>query len=284
MIPSFASRRALASLLALVVVGCRPPPPRSATPPAEAIPHTTVDATVGVRPAILGAQHREPTLADLEEGRTIAAVIYLVLSVPIDPTTISPEHLLVALDDGRRSRPARVLLTPASGLDENRTLVLAIARPEGAEVVRPLAVTITGPLFGIGGEPLSGLAAEVDPIDQPPRLLQAIRHEVAEGDPCEGHHQRIRTIWSVSIAGGEPLDLTAFAVTLTDGSRAHPVAVSDHRQEPGPMQGDDNVIDLCLDPSAAALRIAVDAGALRDLYGIATASADAPIARPPRGG
>ncbi|MEZ4452746.1 MAG: hypothetical protein R3B09_25015 [Nannocystaceae bacterium] len=120
------ARRGPGLLALAAALACAPQPRPPTRTPTDAIPHATA-ATVGVRPAILAAQLREPTLADLEDGRTIVAVLYLVLSVPVDPVSIDPEHFLVAMDDGRRVRPARVLLS-AAGV-ERQTLTLAIAGP-----------------------------------------------------------------------------------------------------------------------------------------------------------
>ncbi|HGG57297.1 MAG TPA: hypothetical protein ENK31_05830, partial [Nannocystis exedens] len=72
-------------MLALVLMACASQIEPRAQPPNEAIPRTTVPAVVGTEPRILSAQHREPTLADLEEGRTIAALVDVVFSVEVDP-------------------------------------------------------------------------------------------------------------------------------------------------------------------------------------------------------
>jgi hypothetical protein len=254
------------------------PPPR---PPADAIPHAKVPASVGAKPGILSAQHRAPTLADLDDRETIAAVVYVVLSVEVDPTTLDPSYFLVALDDGRRRRPTEVRLTAASERDENRTLILAVARPEGAEQVRPLAVTITGPVFGEGGEPLSGLAAEVDGAESPPRLVQALRVRAGQG-ACAGG-QAIRTFWSAPIAGGEAIDLAAVNITLHDGSVAQPAASDDHRLGPGVLQGDDNVVDFCIQQTSPATRVTVSGDLLRDHYGLASAAGEVTVIAAPRG-
>ncbi len=251
------------------------------TRPPAAIPRTTVPAVVGVQPGILSAQHRPPTIADLEEGRSIAAVVYVVLSVEVDPTTLDPEHFVISLGDGRRRRPARVLLTAASEGDENRTLILAIDRPEGAKEVRPLAVTITGPVFGEGGEVLGGLAAEIDDATQPPRLVFAVR-EVAEQGACAGAAQAIRTFWSVPLDGGAALDLAAVAVTLDDSARVHPTAVDDHRLGAGALQGDDNVVDFCVGASVPAKNVAVEGDLFRDHFGLASAAGEVAVQRAPR--
>ena len=271
----------LRALTAGALAACAPKVAPRTERPAEAIPRTTVPAVVGVQPGILSAQHRDPTLADHEDGRTIAAVIYLVLSVEVDPTTIDPESFVVALDDGRRRRPSRVMLTAGSGRHENRTLILALDQPEGAEPVRPLALTITGPLFGEGGEPLSGLAAEIDPLEGPPRLVFAVR-EVAEEGACAGSKQAVRTFWSVPVAGGEALEPAGVAVTLDDGSVVHPSAVDDHRLGVGALQTDDNVLVLCVDAPTPAKRVAVDGDLLRDHYGLASAAGEVSVVRAPR--
>ncbi|MEZ4383979.1 MAG: hypothetical protein R3A79_21785 [Nannocystaceae bacterium] len=257
--------------------------PRAASPtrsPADAIPRAKVPASVGAKPGILSAQHRAPTLADLDDRETIAAVVYAVLSVEVDPTTLDPNYFLVALDDGRRRRPTEVRLTAASERDENRTLILGVARPEGAERVRPLAVTITGPVFGEGGEPLEGLAAEVDGLEAPPRLVQALR--VREGAGACAGGQAIHTFWSVPIAGGEAIDLAAVTITLRDGSVTQPAASDDHRLGPGALQGDDNVVDFCVGQSSPATRISVSGDLLRDHFGNASAAGESVILGAPR--
>ncbi len=272
------SALALGSMLAVVLAACAPriqPRPR---PPNEAIPRTSVPALVGAEPSILSAQHRDPTLADLEEGRTIAALVFLVLSVEVDPATLDPEFFVVSLDDGRRRRPARVRLISGSESDENRTLSLAIARPEGATQVRPLAVTITGPVFGEGGESLVELAAEIDRIERPPRLVLALREAAHEGS-CAGTAQAVRTFWSVPIAGGESPDLAAISVNLDDGSVVPPQALDDHRLGAGALQEDDNVVEFCLAEQSPAKRIAVPGSLFRDHYGIASAAGDFAILR-----
>lgn len=358
--------RALAAAAALALA-CAPPRSPSQAP-IDAIPHATPGATVGVKPAIVAAQLREPTLADLEEGRTIAHVIYLVLSVPVDPVTVAPEHFVVALDDGRRVRPARVLLS-AAGV-ERQTLTLALAGPpppqaiaeaEGAREIapagetpaegtqdrperperrprggdrekrtdrrserpspsasssslpsssssppssppspasapapatpapasplaRPLALTITGNLFSASGEPLGGLAAEVDAIDRPPRAVLARRLAQETGDHgCEGDAQVIRTTWTAPLAGDEAPDLAAIAVVAGDGGRAHPSAVVGLQVPAGALQRGDNVVDLCVAAGVGLARLVIDAGALRDVYGLPSAAVDLPITRGARG-
>lgn len=283
---------AVSAITVTSLAACAPKvAPRTRQP--AAIPRTTVPAVVGVQPGILSAQHRPPTMADLEEGRSIAAVVYLVFSVEVDPTTLDPEHFVVSLGDGRRRRPARVLLTAASEGDENRTLILAIERPEGAEEVRPLAVTITGPVFGEGGEVLGGLAAEIDEASRPPRLVYAVREAAAEG-ACAGSAQAIRTFWSVPLDSGAALDLAAVALTLDDSAIVHPTSVDDHGlrrgqvggqgdgREGGAFQGDDNVVDFCVDATTPAKHVAVEGDLFRDHFGLASAAGEVAVQRAPR--
>jgi len=271
------------ALVTGTALGCAPKIEPRTRAPADAIPRTTVPAVVGVQPGIISAQHRDPTLADLEDGRSIAAVIYVVLSVEVDPTTLDPESFVVSLDDGRRRRPARVLLTTASERNKNRTLILALDRPEGAQTVRPLALTIRGPVFGEGGEALRGLAAEIEAVEQPPRLVFAVR-EVADSDKglCSGSAQAVRTFWSVPLAGGEAVDLAGVSISLDDGAVVHPTAVDDHRLGEGALQADDNVVDLCGGATAPAKRVEVDGDLFRDHYGLASAAGEVSVIRVPR--
>ncbi len=264
----------------MTFVACAPRVQPRSRPPNEAIPRTTVPALVGAEPSILSAQHRDPTLADLEDGRTIAAIVYVVLSVEVDPATLDPEFFVVALDDGRRRRPARVRLISGSESDENRTFSLAIARPEGATQVHPLAVTITGPVFAEAGESLAELAAEIDVIERPARLVLALR-EAGQPGSCAGAAQAVRTFWSVPIAGGDAPDLAAISVTLDNGSIVHPQALDDHRLGVGALQEDDNVVEFCVAEQSPARRIAVPGSLFRDHFGIASAAGDSAIQRAP---
>ncbi|MEZ4452745.1 MAG: hypothetical protein R3B09_25010 [Nannocystaceae bacterium] len=50
----------------------------------------------------------------------------------------------------------------------------------------------------------------------------------------------------------------------------------------GAFQRPDNVVDLCVPEGVGLARLVIDAGAIRDLYGLASAAVDLPIARSAR--
>jgi hypothetical protein len=203
------------------------------------------------------------------EGASASGTIMAVFDGELDPTTVVPQGLAIALRDGRRVTPREVVFAPADESDENRSLFLEGAFGDVANP--PVAVHVIGQLYGEEGAPARGAGTNVRDLEVPDVAVWAERLAVAEGR-CPGAGTLVRTYWSDRLHGVEDDDLTKIAIVLRSAdpgtTRAHPVAFDDHDG----LDTDDNVLDLCLDVTADVARVEVAAGAFVDGGGRPTAS------------
>ncbi len=254
-----------------LAVACRPPaPPADPTPEADA--GDELAPAVAPRPVILSAQLAR--IDDPELGGKDG--LLLVFDVEIDAAALSPLAFIVTREGSSPARPEQAILAPASEDDENRT-VLLVGELGDAEHP-PIHVAVLGPLFAEDGRPLLGLGAAVLAFATAPRVVATEVLAAAPGR-CEGAAQVLRTYWSTELRGVEPEDLERVRVQAGEAAPAAPLGFDDHATEHAEA-GQDNVLDLCIGDTAPPRQLWIEAGALLDPPGHASAAVELRLGEP----
>jgi hypothetical protein len=225
------------------------------------------------RPSLLSAHFglREDQTLDGDDG------LLLVFSVEIDPTGLSADRFSVVLADGRHVTPDRATLAPANESDENRTVLLvgSFGHPEKNPAKHVMIIRL---LHAEDGRVLQGLASDISPLSAPGAIVRA-EHVRTGKRTCEGAQQAVRTYWTDLLRGVEDEDLGHVHVVLEGGTKATPTRFDDHPVDLA-EGGADNVLDLCLDMSAPARAVHVDAGTFTDAAGRPSREVNIQVAQP----
>lgn len=195
--------------------------------------------------------------------------LLLVFSGRVDPATLQAVDFIVVRDDGSRIFPARALLSPADERDEHRSVLLQGDFGDGAA----RALQVVGALFTVDGVALESVDGELGAQGEPDILVAVEVLEPQEGR-CEGASGVVRTYWSDRLGTLGAGSRERFTVELAEGSPVHPNGLDDHGAQSGVGEGpeDDNVLDLCLDTDADIKAVRVDAAAVVDAGGRASAA------------
>lgn len=188
----------------------------------------------------------------------------VTFSVQLENDTVVPEAFSVQTTSGEVVTPRCATLQPAAEPHELRTVLLA--GPFGTPDAQPRAVEVVGTLKDIYGRSMTGLRSEdVTPLEAGPSLVLAEHFpadtpEFAEECP-PSTRQIVQLTWQGGVTGpdgaalGEP-QRQAVSIELGDGTTIRPVALGD--DDP------DNFVLVCIDASAPAKSVTVQAGHFHD--------------------
>ena len=196
--------------------------------------------------------------------------LVLVFGQELDPLSIDPRGFAILRADGRRVRPVRAVLAPASEGDENRSLVLLGNFSAGESP--PVAVHVIGSLHAESGESLTGLDASITGPEAADVVVMG-EQLAAEEARCPGAAAVVRLYWTDLIVGIEAADLEVIGLGLADGRTLQPSAFDDHEPTdeggpPGMAPPDpDNVLDLCVAEAAQVVEVRLPAGLFEDEAG-----------------
>ena len=195
--------------------------------------------------------------------------LLLVFSGRVDAPTLQAVDFIVVRDDGSRIFPRRAMLAPADERDEHRSVLLQGDFGDGAS----RALQVVGYLFTVDGVALESVDGELG-AEAEPDVLVAVEPLEPQAGRCEGAAGMVRTYWSDRLGALGPGTRERITVELTDGAPVHPSALDDHgaQGEAGEGPADDNVLDLCLDTDVRVSAVRVDAAAVVDAGGRASAA------------
>jgi hypothetical protein len=94
----------------------------------------------------------------------------------------------------------------------------------------------------------------------------------AQEDPDCSSAQVVRLVFSDALGPADPQVVEQIVVALGDGTRIAPRAIADHAALGQESGRDDNVLDLCVESSAAVAEVVLAEALLRDRAGHPTAS------------
>lgn len=194
---------------------------------------------------------------DAQRDHAPADAIVVVFDRELDATSLVARAFMVVRSDGSRVRAESAVLAPASEADENRSVTLWGDFGEPGGVV-PTDVVVIDRIRDEAGGPLLGAAAKVSAYEEGPRLV-AVDGRPADAGTCGGAAQIVRTYWSDEIHDVGDDDLAHIDVELADGRTVHPGAFDDTLAN-GTDTSDDNVLELCVAPDAAARVLRVPGG------------------------
>jgi hypothetical protein len=195
----------------------------------------------------------------------------VVFSEHLAGDSVAPDDFLVRTAGGRAMRPSCATLSPATGPDERRTVLLT--GPLGSASDPPVAVELVGELQatdvdGVETRALSSLfAGEVRRSSEGAALELAIAWRDPARARCADGSVRVQTTWSGGVTARfgrefDARDLSAFRVEGTDAASgaprsASPVAFAD-------LDDGDNHLDLCVEVGLSPSRVVVEAATAFD--------------------
>jgi hypothetical protein len=185
----------------------------------------------------------------------------VVLSIPVDAATLSPEDFRVTTAAGIEYQPTCATLAPAVEPDELRTILLT--GPLGTNADRPQTVTIVGSLLSLDGTELMGLSSPITRREEGPSLVLALcRTAGTDCDAAGAPHIRIQTTWQGGVIGprgSTPGATERQGIQIIDrrGTRHAPRGLAD-------LNDGDNHIVLCLPPGVIPRRVEVEAATFYD--------------------
>lgn len=203
-----------------------------------------------------------------------ADVLPIVFNVEVDASTVVPRYFIVARGDGSQAWPEDAVLAPANEADENRTVVL-LGDFGGPEQDPPTHVSVAGPLYGEQGEALRGLTATVLPFHTPPAVVAAELLQPAPGR-CPDATWVVRTYWSEGLRDLSAEAGTTVSVQTADGATIPPAGFDDQAAG-GKDDGEDNVLDVCVNADARPVGVHLPAGLLTDPAGHVNTAADVDV-------
>ncbi|MEM9301711.1 MAG: hypothetical protein AAGE01_06350 [Pseudomonadota bacterium] len=185
----------------------------------------------------------------------------VVMDREVEHDSLDASDFEVELASGARQSPVCATLLPALEENENRTVLLI--GDLGSQDDPPRWARVVGELRGEDSAVLGGAVAVPD-YDGGPSLIVAEPAVLNETECPAGTASALRLIFSggvVSIDGDEldQTDLERFSVETLDGV-VTPIDFSD-------LFDQDNNVELCLETSALAVRVSVDANSVVDPNG-----------------